>query len=128
MFVDARDDTLYVIEKQSVARESTVFAVALDEMRSGTVGVLRAVARVPMSTVTAADLGPAGIAVRNYLVTRVFPWSEDRSVTSTLDATSCPVTLGPSEALAQTPDGRGLYSIPEGVGAPIGYTETATTP
>jgi hypothetical protein len=128
MFVDARDDTLYVIEKQSVARESTVFAVALDDVRAGSVGVLRAVARVPIPTVTAADLGPAGIVVRNYLVTRVFPWSDDQSVASTLDVMSCPVTLGPSEALAQTADGRGLYSIPEGVRPPIGYTETAIPP
>jgi hypothetical protein len=124
MFVDPRDETLYVIEKQTVAPESTVFAIALDDLLSGTVGVLRPVGRIPMSTVTAADLGPAGIAVRNYLVTRVFRWSEDRTVRSTLDDMSCPVTLGPSEALAQTADGRGLYSIPEGIGAPIAYAET----
>jgi hypothetical protein len=124
MFVDPRDETLYVIEKQTVARESTVFAIALDDMRSRSVGVLRAVGRIPMSTVTAADLGPAGIAVRNYLVTRLFPWSGDGSVLSTLDGLSCLATLGPSEALAQTADGSGLYSIPEGVRPSIAYAET----
>lgn len=123
MFVDPRDDTLYVIEKQVGDRESTVFAVALGEMRSGDLGVLRAVTSVSMATVTAADIGPAGIVVRNYLVTRVFPWGDDRSVASTLEGMSCAVALGPSEAIAQTGDGSGLYSIPEGVGAPIGYAE-----
>jgi hypothetical protein len=128
MFVDPRDEILYVIEKQTVARDSTVFAIALDDMRSGSVGVLRAVGRIPMSTVTAADLGPAGISVRNYLVTRVFPWSEDRSVPSTLDGMSCLVALGSSEALAQTADGSGLYSIPEGVRPPIAYAEISLAP
>ena len=92
-------------------------------MRPGDVGVLRRVGRVPLSFVTAADLGPAGIVVRNYLSTLVFPSSDDRAIVSTLEGMSCPVSLGSSEAIAQTRDGRALYSIAEGVGPPIRYVE-----
>ncbi len=67
MFVDPRDEHLYLIVKQLTEPESAVYAVPLREVRPGEVGVLRLVARVPLSIVTAADLGPAGIAVRNYL-------------------------------------------------------------
>lgn len=123
MFVDPRDEHLYVIEKQLTQPESAVYAVPVREVRPGEVGVLRLVARVPLSIVTAADLGPAGIAVRNYLAALVFPWSDDRTVVSTLEGKSCPVSLGSSEAIAQTLDGRALYSISEGIGPPIRYVE-----
>jgi hypothetical protein len=123
MFVDPRDELLYIIEKQLTEPESAVYAVPLREVRPGEVGVLRLVARVPLSIVTAADLGPAGIAVRNYFTALVFPWSDDRIVVSTLEGKSCPVSLGSSEAIAQTLDGRALYSISEGVGPPIRYVE-----
>ena len=123
MFVDPRGEHLYLIVKQLTELESAVYAVPLDQVRPSEVGVLRQVARVPLWIVTAADLGPAGIAVRNYLTTLVFPWSDDRTIVSTLEGMSCPVSLGPSEAIAQTRDGRALYSIAEGVGPPIRYVE-----
>ena len=121
MFVDPRDQHLYLIVKQLIEPQSAVYTVALREVRPSEVGVLRQVARVPLSIVTAADLGPAGIAVRNYLTTLVFPWSDDRTIVSTLEGMSCPVSLGSSEAIAQTRDGRALYSIAEGVGPSIRY-------
>jgi hypothetical protein len=121
MFVDPRDEHLYLIVKQLIEPQSAVYAVPLREVRPSEVGVLRQVARVPLSIVTAADLGPAGIAVRNYLTTLVFPWSDDRTVVSTLEGMSCAVSLGSSEAIAQTRDGRALYSIAEGVGPSIRY-------
>ena len=111
MFVDPRDEHLYIIAKQFTEPKSAVYAVRLREVRPGDVGVLRLVARVPLSFVTAADLGPAGIVVRNYLSTLVFPWSADRTIVSTLEGISCPVSLGSSEAIAQTLDGRALYSM-----------------
>ena len=123
MFVDPRDDHLYIIVKQFSEPNSAVYTVSLREAPPGDVGVLRLVARVPLSFVTAADLGPAGIVVRNYLSTLVFPWSEDRTVVSTLEGMSCPVSLGSSEAIAQTRDGSALYSIAEGVGPSIRYVE-----
>jgi hypothetical protein len=123
MFVDPRDEHLYLIEKQLTEPENAVHAVPLREVRLGEVGVLRLIARVPLSFVTAADLGPTGIAVRNYLTTLVFPWSDDRTVVSTLEGKSCPVSLGSSEAIAQTRDGTALYSISEGVGPSIRYVE-----
>lgn len=123
MFVDPRDEHLYIIAKQFTKPKSAVYAVRLREVRSGDVGVLRLVARVPLSFVTAADLGPAGIVVRNYVSTLVFPWSADRTIVSTLGGISCPVSLGSSKAIAQTLDGRALYSIAEGVGPPIRYVE-----
>ena len=123
MFVDPRDEHLYLIEKQPTEPESAVYAVPLREVRLGEVGVLRLIARVPLSFVTAADLGPTGIAVRNYLTTLVFPWSDDRTVVSTLEGKSCPVSLGSSEAIAQTRDGTALYSISEGVGPSIRYVD-----
>ena len=123
MFVDPRDERLYLIEKQLTQPESGVYAVSLREVRPGEVGVLRLVARVPLSFVTAADLGPVWIAVRNYLIALVFPRSDDRTVVSTLEGRSCPVSLGSSEAIALTRDGRALYSIAEGVGPSIRYVE-----
>jgi hypothetical protein len=121
MFVDPRDEHLYLIVKQLIEPQSAVYAVPLRQVGPSEVGVLRQVARVPLSIVTAADLGPAGIAVRNYLTTLVFPWSDDRTVVSTLEGMSCAVSLGSSEAIAQTRDGRALYSIAEGVGPSIRY-------
>ena len=109
--------------KQFIRPESTVYALPLRGVRPGEIGVLRKVSRVPLSFVTAADLGPAGILVRNYLTTLVFPWSDDRTVVSTLEGMSGPVSLGSSEAIAQTRDGRALYSIAEGIGPPIRYVE-----
>ena len=90
MFVDPRDEHLYIIAKQFTKPKSAVYAVRLREVRSGDVGVLRLVARVPLSFVTAADLGPAGIVVRNYLSTVVFPWSADRTIVSTLEGILMP--------------------------------------
>jgi hypothetical protein len=123
MFVDPRDDHLYLIVKQLTKPESAVYGISLRQVRPGEVGVLRPVARVPLLLVTAADLGPAGIAVRNYLTALVFPWSDDRTIVSTLKGMSCPVSLGSSEAIAQTRDGKALYSIAEGVGPSIRYVE-----
>jgi hypothetical protein len=120
--------TLYVIEKQLRSRESAVYGVRLGDLGPATVGVLRRVATVPMSTVTAADVGPAGIAVRNYLEARIFPWADGRGVASTLSRTSCPVALGISEALAETADGTALYSIPEGVRPAIRYAVIVSSP
>jgi hypothetical protein len=128
MFVDSFNETLFVIEKQ-LASQSAVYAVPLGGLRPGAVGVLQQVASIPMSTVTAADIGPAGIAVSNYLVTQVFPWTDDRSVVSAFGGISCLAATGFSEALAQTSDGTGMYSIPEGTRPPIRYvvTPVATT-
>jgi hypothetical protein len=123
MFVDPRDEHVYIIVKQFTDPKSAVYTVPLREARPGAVGVLRLVARVPHSFVTAADLRPAGIVVRNYLSTLVFPWSDDRTIVSTLEGISCPVSLASSEAIAQTSDGRALYSIAEGGGPPIRYLE-----
>jgi hypothetical protein len=123
MFVDPRDEHLYIIVKQFTKPMSAVYAVPLREVRTGGIGVLRLVARIPLAFVTAADLGPAGIVIRNYLTTLVFPWSDERTIVSTLEGISCPVSLGSSEAIAQTRDGGALYSISEGVGPPIRYAE-----
>jgi hypothetical protein len=123
MFVDPRDERLYIIVKELSRARTAVYAVPLREVRSGNVGVLRVVTHIPFSSVTAADLGPAGIAVRNYLTAAVFPWSDDRTVVSTLDGKSCPVSLESSEAIAQTPDGAGLYSIREGSDASVRYVD-----
>jgi hypothetical protein len=122
MFVDPRDEHLYLIEKQLGEPESAVYGVPLRGLRPGEVGVLRLVARVPVPAVTAADLGPAGIAVGSYLTTLVFPWSDDRTVVSTLEGLSCPASIG-DEAIAQTGDGGALYSTGEGVGRSIRYVE-----
>ena len=62
MCVDPRDEHLYVIEKQLTQPESAVYAVPVREVRPGEVGVLGLVARVPLSIVTAADLGPDSVA------------------------------------------------------------------
>ena len=121
MFVDPQDEHLYIVVKQLTESDSAVYAFPLADARPHGIGILREVASVALSTVTAADIGPAGIAIRDYLSTLVFPWADDRTVVSTLEGTPCFVSLGSSEAIAQTPDGTGLYSIREGVGPPIRY-------
>ncbi len=123
MFVDPRDERLYLIVKELTRAMSAVYSVSLPEVSPGEVGVLRVVAHIPLSTVTSANLGPAGIAVRNYETALVFPWLDDQTVVSTLEGMPCPASLGSSEAIAQTPDGTALYSIREGVGASIRYVE-----
>lgn len=122
MFVDPRDEHLYLVEKQLERPKSAVYAVPLGGLRPGEVGVLRLVGRVPLPAVTAADLGPAGIAVGTYMTTLVFPWSDDRTVVSTLGGMSCPASIG-DEAIAQTRDGGALYSTGEGIRRSIRYVE-----
>lgn len=123
LFVDPRDQQLYIIVKQLTEPASAMYAVSLDDLRPGEVGELRFVASVPLSTVTAAALGPAGIAVRNYETVLLFPWSEDRTVVSTLGGASCPVSLGSSEAITQTLDGSAMYSIREGIRPSVRFAE-----
>ena len=122
MFIDPRDERLYLVEKQFGQPGSAVYAVPLRGLLPGEVGVLRLVARVPLPAVTAADLGPAGIAVGSYLTTLVFPWSDDRTVVSTLEGMACLASIG-DEAIAMTQDGGALYSTGEGVGRSIRYVE-----
>ena len=125
MFVDPRDEHLYVIVKQLTEPESAVYAVPLRGAASGRGRCAPPGRRVPRPDRHRADLGPAGIVVRNYLTTLVFPWSDDRTVVSTLEGLSCPASIG-DEAIAQTGDGGALYSTGEGVGGSIRYVELCT--
>ena len=116
MVVDRAARRLYVIEKQTARPRSIVFAVELSQAVPGSTSTLRPVGEVSLANVTAADLGPTGLVVKNYLTALLFPAiGPDASVEQLLAGASCPMLLGPSEAIAFSPDGRRLFTIPEGV-------------
>ena len=121
MIVDGRSRRLFIFEKQASTPRSRVFGVSIRGVRSGDHLRLRRVARVPMQTITAADIGKPGIIVKNYASGLLFRWSGGRVVTSLRRRHPCPVDLPSGEAVAFSRSGGRIYTVPEGSDPPIEY-------
>ncbi len=123
MIVDGRSERLFIFEKQGSSATSRVFGVNIRGVRSGDSLRLRTIARIPMQSITAADLGSAGIVVKNYGTGLLFPWV-DRRVGATLrQAHPCAVDLPTGEAVAFSKAGGRIFTVPEGSNAPIAHTD-----
>ncbi len=114
MIVDGRRERLFVFEKQRGEDTSRVYAVGLRGISSGDERELKLVARAPLENITAADLGPDGIVLKNYSTSLFIPWVDRRVVATLRRGTRCPVSLPSSEAVAFSRSGGRIYSIPEG--------------
>ena len=122
LFVDRRHDTLYIVTKELFRGYGDVYRVNISDIRDGASRTLRRVGRVPIGSVTAADLGPQGIIVKSYTKALLYPWTSDHRVGSTLSREGCPVTVGGGESIALRPSNGRLYAIPEGTSPPIRYS------
>ncbi len=83
-------------------------------LRNGARRQMRQIGTIPLGTVSAADVGPRGILVKNYTRGLLYRWSADHSVAATIRRNPCDVPVGPGEAIAFTTWNRSYYSIPEG--------------
>ena len=106
--------SLYIISKEFGGDSGTVFRADVSPLRHGAHRQMTQVGKVPIGTVTAADVGRRGIIVKSYTRGLFYPWSGDHRVTSTLHRRPCPVPVAPGEAIAFTTWNRSLYAIPEG--------------
>jgi hypothetical protein len=125
MVVDARHDVLIVFEKQRATATSRVYAADLRGVRSGDALELELVARIPIENITAADVGPDGVLVKNNSGGLLFPWVTRRVVRTLRRSAPCPVTLPAGESVAFSTGGGRVYTIPEGSDPPIQYAERA---
>jgi hypothetical protein len=118
MVVDGVHRELFILTKQSGT--TSVYTASVRGVQDGGSATLRKVAELPLSTVTAADLGPEGIIVKSgagYL----YPWTSDRTVASAIAGSPCRAQAGPGESLAFARNG-GLYAIPEGSSPSVYFT------
>ena len=116
--VDAREGALYVVTKELLLASAGVYRAEIGEARDGERRLLRHVGELDIGIVTAADLGPDGIVVKNYVQGRFYPWTEERDVMSALAQEGCRVPVGGGESIAFGPGGQ-LIAIPEGGTPPI---------
>lgn len=123
MIVDGRHHRLFIFEKQRGEDTSRVYAVSLRGIRSGDERELELVARAPLANITAADLGPDGIVLKNYSTAVFLPWVDGRVVATLRRGTRCSVSLPSSEAVAFSRSGGRIYSIPEGSDPEISAVE-----
>ena len=119
--VDPDHAGLYVITKL-FRGYGVVYRADISSISDGVSRTLHAVGKVPIGLVTAADSGPDGIVVGSYFEARVYPWSSDRRVESTLGGKGCPIVLVVAgEAIAFEGSTGRLYAVAEGIRPPITY-------
>ena len=115
--VDAGEQALYVITKEFFVAAG-VYRATIGGTLGDDVRILRRVGELPLGLVTAADLGPDGIVVKNYVKGRFYPWTDDGDVIATFAQDGCAVPVGGGESIAFGHDGN-LVAIPEGEAPPI---------
>ncbi|HJX07606.1 MAG TPA: hypothetical protein VJ736_06000 [Actinomycetota bacterium] len=125
MFVDARHDGLYIVTKEKSGGVGYVYRADITGISDGSSRTLRRVGKVPLGTVTAADLGPRGIIVKNYTKGLLYPWASDGRVGTTLSRSGCSVTVPGGESIAFLPSNNRLYAVPEGTTPPLRYSPPA---
>jgi hypothetical protein len=122
MFVDHRHHGLFIVTKERSGGVGYVYRADIEGIADGSSRTLRRVGKVPLDNVTAADLGPEGIVVKNYSKGLLYPWSSDRRVGTTLSRTGCPVSVGGGESIAFMPSNDRLYAVPEGRTPPLRFS------
>jgi len=117
LIVDAPEGALYVITKELLVAAS-VYRAEIGGASGGKTLVLERVGELELGLVTAADLGPDGIVVKNYVKGRLYPWTHDGDVISVLAQDGCAAPVGGGESIAFGHDGN-LVAIPEGRAPPV---------
>lgn len=117
LIVDARERALYVITKELLVAAG-VYRAEIEGAPGGKARLLERVGELELGFVTAADLGPDGIVVKNYVKGRLYPWTDEGDVIGALAREGCAVPVGGGESIAFGHDGN-LVAIPEGRAPPV---------
>jgi len=117
LIVDAREGALYVITKELLVAAG-VYRAEFAGAPGGKALLLERVGELQLGFVTAADLGPDGIVVKDYVKGLLYPWTDDGDVISALAGAGCAVPVGGGESIAFGHDGN-LVAIPEDRAPPV---------
>jgi hypothetical protein len=104
---------LFIITKERNRNFADVYGVDIRAIRNGATRRLARIGRIPIGNVTAADLGPEGLVVKNYRHGLLYRWQRDGRVATAIRGRPCRVEVGDGESIAFSP-GHRLYAIPEG--------------
>lgn len=127
LFVDPTTGDVYVIDKV-VGPDAHLYRLTRAAMTAGSPATFERVGSVTLPSwlglVTSADISADGttIAVRTYTDVFVFAREPDESVADALSRDPCRAPRPDErqgEAIAFAPDGRAIYSAPEGVNPPL---------
>lgn len=105
---------LFIVSKIVAGDHGTVYRADVRPLRDGAHRRLKDVGSIPLGSVTAADVGPRGIIVKNYTQGVFYRWSHDHRVVRTIHRRPCRVSVGAGESISFTTWNRSYYSIPEG--------------
>ncbi len=117
MVVDPVVGRLFIITKERDRDFADVYRVKVTNFRSGATRRLQRIGRIPIGNVTAADLGPEGLIVKNYRHGLLYRWANDRRVATAIRGRPCTVEIGFGESITFAPGA--LYAVPEGQTPPI---------
>jgi len=127
LFVDPWTGDLYLVVKEYTLPDTKVFrlsaAAAAGPPADGVAHVLEEVGRFPFQVATGADMSPDGrmLAIRGYVDGRLFRREAGQTVAEMLASEPCnlpsfleePYNEPQGEAVAFSPDGKGLYTVSE---------------
>lgn len=111
---------LFIVSKEKNLDTGTVYRADVSPIRDGAARRMTRVANVSIGNISAADVGPRGILIRNYRHGLLFRWRGSHSVAEALRGNPCDVEVGPgAESIAFSRWNRATYSIPEGSNPPV---------
>jgi hypothetical protein len=113
MVVDANLGRLFIITKERDRNFADVYRANVRGLRDGVTRKLARIGRINIGNVTAADLGPAGLVVKNYRHGLLYRWGRDHRVATAIRGRPCEVAVGGGESITFS-SGHRLYAIPEG--------------
>jgi hypothetical protein len=111
--------TLFIVSKIVGGGSGTVFGADVKPLRGGANRQMRAVGTIPIGSISAADVGPRGIIVKNDIQGLFYPWSADHSVATAIRRRPCGVEVGAGEGIAFATWNRSYFAIPEGRSPPV---------
>ncbi len=111
---------LFIVSKEKNLETGTVYKVDVSPVRNGASRTMRRIDTVPIGNISAADVGPRGILIRNYRHGLLYRWRGPHTVADALRGSPCGVEVGPgAESIAFSRWNRATYSIPEGSNPPV---------
>jgi hypothetical protein len=113
LVVDAILKHLFIITKERNRNVADVYRANVRSISNGASRRLVRIGRINIGNVTAADLGPEGLIVKNYRHGLLFRWQRDHRVATAIRGRPCLVEVGGGESITFSP-GHRLYAVPEG--------------
>jgi hypothetical protein len=113
LVVDASLKHLFIITKERNRNLADVYRANVRSLKNVTSRRLVRIGRIHIGSVTAADLGPEGLVVKNYRRGLLFRWQRDHRVATAIQGPPCPISVGGGESITFS-SGHRLYAIPEG--------------